>query len=501
MTEPPTVHIKSFGCQMNKLDTALVASALEDAGFRLTDDVKEADAVLINTCSVRQHAEDRVFSHLGHLKHLKQHRPHMVVGVIGCMAQRLGSTLLEHEAVNIVCGPAQIPQIAEMLRQAIARNDEKRLAVIERIRQETPRDDGALERFESAYGVTDEQIPHQAFVRVMRGCNRFCTYCVVPYVRGPEACRPPEAILEQVKKLADAGVKQVTLLGQTVNSYKYDAGGRTSCLADLLEMTARVLGIEWVRFVTSYPAGEFYEQILQAMAGSAKTCHYLHMPAQSGSDRVLAAMNRRYTAAHYLELIEWARAVVPDIAVAGDFIVGFPGETEEDFEATVDLAKKARYKNSFIFKYSPRPGTAADRRLADSVRPEVKQWRNVELLAVQEQISMELNQAFVGRRVRVLVEGPSKKAQVNAAPMQGGQGTCSGSENESCRLGIEPAGAGLQSATAGGSTQGDFVQLVGRTSTDYIVVFHGPATLAGCFAEVCIVKATPLTLFGDLAHH
>jgi len=491
------VHIKSFGCQMNKLDTALIASALQDAGFRLTDDVKEADAVLINTCSVRQHAEDRVFSHLGHLKHLKQHRPHLVVGVIGCMAQRLGSTLLEHEAVNIVCGPAQIPQIAEMLRQAIARSDEKRLAVIEKIRQENPRD-GDLERFESVYGVTDEQTPHQAFVRVMRGCNRFCTYCVVPYVRGPEACRPPEAILEQVRKLADAGVKQVTLLGQTVNSYRYDVGGRTWCLADLLETTARVPGIEWVRFVTSYPADEFYERILQAMAGSAKICHYLHMPAQSGSDRILAAMNRRYTAAHYLELIDRARAVVPDIAVAGDFIVGFPGETDGDFEATVDLAKKARYKNSFIFKYSPRPGTTADRRLVDSVPPEVKQWRNVELLAVQERISAELNQAFVGQRVRVLVEGPSKKAQVNAASVQNGRGTCDGLESESQGPGIESAGIGLPSTMTDGSTQDSFVQLVGRTSTDCIVVFHGPAALAGCFAEVRIVKATPLTLLGEL---
>ena len=321
-------------------------------------------------------------------------------------------------------------------------------------------------------------MPGQAFVRVMRGCNNFCTYCIVPYVRGPEACRPPEAILEQVKRLADTGVKQVTLLGQTVNSYKYQSGGKTWCLADLLEMTARVQGIEWVRFVTSYPSDEFYEEILQAMAGSAKICHYLHMPAQSGSDRILHAMNRHYTAAHYLELIERARAVVPDIAVAGDFIVGFPGETQEDFEATVDLVRKARYKNSYIFKYSPRPGTTAEKRLADTVPPDVKQQRNVELLAVQERISAELNRAFLNQEVTVLVEGPSKKQVRNAEC-----GVRSADSPDSRDLPPVPHAN---------------VQLVGRTSTDFIVIFDGPLSLAGNFARVRITQVSPLTLFGDL---
>ena len=470
-----TVYIKSFGCQMNKLDTALIASALQDAGFGLTEDVKEADAVLINTCSVRQHAEERVFSHLGHLKHLKEHRPQMVVGVVGCMAQRLGDKLLEHEAVNIVCGPAQIPQIADLLREALGRL-EKRLAVTENIRQGWQNGDSALERFESAHGI--EEMPGQAFVRVMRGCNNFCTYCIVPYVRGPEACRPPEAILEQVKRLADTGVKQVTLLGQTVNSYKYPSGGKTWCLADLLDMTARVPGIEWVRFVTSYPSDEFYEEILQAMADSAKICHYLHMPAQSGSDRILRAMNRHYTAAHYLEMIERARAVVPDIAVAGDFIVGFPGETQEDFEATIDLVRKTRYKNSYIFKYSPRPGTTAEKRLADTIPPDVKQQRNVELLAVQDRISGELNRAFLNQEVTVLVEGPSKKQVRNTA------------------CGVQTKGSSDEQGSPPGPPTN--VQLVGRTSTDFIVVFDGPLSLAGNFARVRITRASPLTLFGDL---
>ncbi len=456
------VYIESFGCQMNKLDTALVGSALAEAGFRLTDGLKEADVVLINTCSVRQHAEDRVLSHLGHLKHLKEHRPQLVVGVIGCMAQRLGGQLLEHKAVNIVCGPAQIPQIADLIRQALGRNT-KQVAVTERIRQAAPPGDGALDEFELTHSGADGHIPGQAFVRVMRGCNYFCTYCVVPYVRGPEACRPPGAILDQVKRLADAGIKQVTLLGQTVNSYKYRNGAKTCCLADLLDSTSRVAGIDWVRFVTSYPADEFYPEILQAMAASPKICRYLHIPAQSGSDRILQAMNRHYTAAHYLELIERARATVPGIAVAGDFIVGFSGETEEDFRATVDLTRRARYKSCFVFKYSPRPGTTADRRLADTVSAELKQRRNAELLAVQEQISGELNKTFLGHEVTVLVEGPSKKAHVNPAD------------------------------------DGGRPQLVGRTATDHIVVFHGPVLLAGQFARVRITRTSPLTLFGELS--
>ncbi|MCH7559155.1 MAG: tRNA (N6-isopentenyl adenosine(37)-C2)-methylthiotransferase MiaB [Planctomycetes bacterium] len=447
---------------MNKLDTALVSSALKEAGFSLTESVKEADVVLINTCSVRQHAEQRVLSHLGHLKHIKENKPDLIVGVIGCMAQRLGDKLLEHEAVNIVCGPTQIPQIAKLITEALERN-EKRLAVTEKILQKTSENQNqTLEEFESAYGIEDKKIPSQAYVRAMRGCNNFCTYCIVPYVRGPEVCRAPEAIIEQIKRLASQGVKQVTLLGQTVNSYKYKKGRRIWCLADLLDAASGIEGIEWLKFVTNYPSEEFFDEILQVMADSPKVCNYLHLPAQSGSDKILRAMNRNYTAAWYLELLAKARATVPGIAIAGDFIVGFPGETEEDFKATVELLKKARYRNSFIFKYSPRPGTTADKRLEDTVLAEVKQKRIAELLAVQEKISDELSRDFLDKEVKVLVEGLSKKSHLNI----------------------------------GGS--GDNPQLVGRTATDYIVVFNGPTSLAGQFAKVKITKTSPLTLFGEL---
>ena len=456
-----SVHIKSFGCQMNKLDTALVTSALQEAGFSLTTSVKEADVVLINTCSVREHAEQRVLSHLGHLKHIKKSRPDMIVGIIGCMAQRLGDKLLEHEAVNIVCGPTQIPQIVDLLTEALQKN-EKRLAVTEKIRKTSENQNQTLEKFESAYGIEDKQIPSQAFVRAMRGCNNFCSYCIVPYVRGPEVCRPPEAINEQIKRLASEGIKQVTLLGQTVNSYKYKKAEKTYCLADLLNAASDIDGIEWLKFVTSYPSDEFFDEILQVMADSPKVCHYLHIPAQSGSDKILHAMNRHYSAAWYLEILDKARATVPGIAIAGDFIVGFPGETEDDFQATVDLLNKARYRNSFIFKYSPRPGTTADKRLQDTVPADVKQKRIAELLAVQEKISDQLSRDFLGKEVKVLVEGLSKKSHRNIA----------GSGNNP--------------------------QLVGRTATDYIVVFNGPTSLAGRFAKVKIIKTSPLTLFGEL---
>jgi len=454
------IHIRSFGCQMNKLDTALVSSALGEAGFGLTDSVKEADVVLINTCSVREHAEQRVLSHLGHLKHIKENKPDMIVGVIGCMAQRLGAELLEHEAVDIVCGPAQIPQIAELVTKAL-QEKKKRLAVTEKIRTAPP-ENQALEEFESAYGIEDKAIPAQAFVRAMRGCNKFCTYCIVPYVRGPEVSRPPSAMIEQIKKLADNGVKLVTLLGQRVNSYKYTAGEKTYCLADLLYLASEVKGIEWIRFVTSFPQEEFFDEILKAMAELPKVCNYLHIPAQSGSDKILKAMNRNYTAEQYLAMLARARAVVPGIAIAGDFMVGFPGETEEDFEGTIELVKKARYKNCFVFKYSPRPGTTADKRLEDNIPLDVKRQRNIELLAVQEKISDELSRQFQSKTVKVLVEGLSKKPHLDSA---GGR---------------------------------NLPQLVGRTAEDWIVIFNGPENLAGEFVKLKIARTSPLTLFGRL---
>jgi tRNA-2-methylthio-N6-dimethylallyladenosine synthase len=459
--EPKKVHIKNFGCQMNKLDSSLVGSALEDAGFILSTKADESDVVLINTCSVRGHAEERVFSHLGHLKHIKETQPEIVVGVIGCMAQRLGAELLEHEAVDIVAGPSQIPQIPEMVIQTL-QSRKKSLSVTENIRSKnTEAQSKALDDFEFTYDTDTNHIAGQAFVRVMRGCNNFCSYCIVPYVRGPEISRPPQAIIEQIKKLAENGVRQITLLGQTVNSYVYNTGDKSYRLADLLEMTSNIDGIKWVRFITSHPRG-FDDSILRAMAELPKVCEYLHIPAQSGSDRILKAMNRGYTGDEYLALLDKAREIVPGIAIAGDFIVGFPGETDDDFKATVDLVKKARFKNCFVFKYSPRPGTGADNKLKDNIPEEIKKQRNTELLELQNNISDEDNKRFAGQTVEVLAEGPSKKPHLNKADHENNP------------------------------------QLIGRTATDHIVVFNGPKSLAGQFVKVRITKTAPVTLFGSL---
>ncbi len=456
------VHIKSFGCQMNKLDSALVASAITQAGFSLTNTLKKADAVIINTCSVRSHAEQRVLSHLGRLTHIRKTRPNLVVAVIGCMAQRLGQTLLEYEAVDIVCGPVQITQITGLLKNALDHR-QKTLAVTKRIRTKAPAQQAeALEQFELLHGRRHTQLPNQAFVRAMRGCNNFCTYCIVPYVRGPEVSRPPAAVIEQIKNLADNGVVKVTLLGQTINSYSYKAGQKTYCLADLLEMASRVNGIEWLSFVTSYPSTRFFDQILKAVADLPKVCPYLHMPAQSGSDKILKAMNRHYTVAEYLKMLQKTRDIVPEIALSGDFIVGFPGETEEDFAQTLRLVENANYKNCFVFKYSPRPATAAEKTLPDSVPLQTKKKRNTQLLALQENISRRLSARFLGKTLRVLVEGPSKKPHLDAAQNQ------------------------------------QMPQLVARTAADYIVVFNGPKSLAGRFANVKITKTAPLTLFAQL---
>jgi tRNA-2-methylthio-N6-dimethylallyladenosine synthase len=443
---------------MNKLDTNLVVNSFIQAGFEFTEEVGDADVVLVNTCSVRNHAEERVLSLLGHMKHIKKTNPHLVVAVFGCMAQRLKEDLLSHQAVNIVCGPLQIPELVNLVNKTIEQNT-KLTAVSSDIRHKSSQQQSnQLDDFEYSYDSAENNLPAQAYVRVMRGCDKFCSYCVVPYVRGPEASRPPEKIVAQIKKLVDAGIKQVTLLGQTVNSYHYEKFS----FADLLYEVSNIGGIEWIKFVTCYPKN-FDERIFKTMIDLPKICRYLHIPAQSGSDKILKTMNRGYTCAQYLQIVDKAREIVPDIAIAGDFIVGFSGETDEDFQKTVELVEKAQYKNCYIFKYSPRPGTRADEKLADNVPMEVKKQRNIELLAVQEKISAELNKSFIGKTVKVLVEGISKKFHLDEAGKK------------------------------------EHPQLIGRTAGDYIVVFDGPANLAGRFADVNIDRTSALTLFGKLA--
>jgi len=451
------VYLETMGCQMNALDSELVASLLRREGMELTDDARSADVLLYNTCSVREHAEDKVHSRLGWACQRKADGRRLIVGVLGCMAQRLGEELLRrHRGVDIVCGPGRLAELAEMIRAAADHEQSPRVALDAQGRPPGPED--SLEALDRLRDPARTHLPGQAYVRIMRGCEKFCAYCVVPYVRGRERSRSPESILREVQELAEAGVTQVTLLGQTVNSYRWGDGAVG--LAGLLEKLHEVQGLRRIRFLTSYPAG-FDEAILRAMRDLPKVCEYLHIPAQSGSDRILRAMNRRYTRSEYDAIIDRARELVPDIALAGDFIVGFPGETEADHAASVELIRRSGYKNSFIFKYSPRPGTIAAKRLPDDVPAQVKRRRNRELLAVQEEVSLAQNRRFIGRSVEVLVEGPSPRSHKQPVPPVGSQ-----------------------------------VQLAGRTRSDHIVVFDGEPSLAGRYVRVRIADATALALIG-----
>ncbi|HXY34491.1 MAG TPA: MiaB/RimO family radical SAM methylthiotransferase, partial [Planctomycetaceae bacterium] len=307
--------------------------------------------------------------------------------------------------------------------------------------------------------------PFQAYVRIMLGCDKFCTYCVVPMTRGPEQSRSPSEIAAEVRLLADQGVKEVTLLGQTVNSYKYTQNGRLHRLSDLLALIHDTAGILRIKFVTNYPR-DMTDDLLFAVRDLSKVCRYLHVPAQSGSDDVLRVMKRGYTVAQYLEMHDRIREVIPDCAVSSDFIVGHPGETETEFEKSIDLVRRCRFKNSFIFKYSPRPGTKAFERYPDDISEEIKRRRNNELLAIQNEISEQDNAAFIGREVEVLVEGLSKAAR-------------------------------KQSAAETGTENGP-IQLVGRSTCDRIVVFDGNPRLAGTLARISIDDCTATTLIGAI---
>jgi tRNA-2-methylthio-N6-dimethylallyladenosine synthase len=320
----------------------------------------------------------------------------------------------------------------------------------------------------------------QAYVRITRGCNKFCTYCVVPYTRGPEVHRPPGNIIEEVKKLVGAGAREVTLLGQTINHYEFRHGdGRVTTFAELLyEIHEATPDLPRLRFVTSFPR-DFGDDALAAMRDCRRICRYLHVPAQHGSDRILKMMNRGYTAGEYREFVGRAREAMPDICIASDFIVGFPTETDEDFTQTAELTREMRFKNSFIFKYSPRPGTVAIDRFADDVPEETKRARNNDLLAVQSEVSAQLNREMVGKRLEVMVEGESKLvSRRETAPANG------------VYLGWEKKQEKQDRAAT---------QMVGRTRGDQVVVFDGVREMKGQILELDITGAQNLTLFGKLA--
>ena len=431
------VHIETFGCQMNKLDSDLVYALLDEAGCARAESIDDADVVLFNTCSVRQHAEDRVYSNAGAVAKRRERDPQLVLGIMGCMAQKEGEKLLRRvRGLDLVVGTNAFVRMPELLDEVSA----GRGPVV------------ALERQENVLShmchVRGTRGALRAYVSVMRGCENFCAYCVVPLVRGPEVSRPPENIIDEVKRLAGQGVVEVTLLGQNVNSYGAKSGGKWR-LSALLEEIDRIEGLERIRFLTNHPK-DMTKELLEAVAGLPKVMESLHMPAQAGSDRVLAAMNRKYTRRRYLDLVSMTREIVPEIELTSDFIVGFPGETEEDFRQTYDLVRECGLRNSYIFKYSPRPGTAAARRI-DDVSDETKRRRHKELLDFQGEVSAERHARRVGRVEEVLVEGPSKK---------------------------------------------DAARMTGRSRGDHIVIIDDGNELVGKVAAVRIESATALALYG-----
>ena len=456
-------YIETLGCQMNVLDSELVAGLLVRAGYELAHCRRKADVILLNTCSVRQHAEDKVYSALGRLKDAKSRRPPKIIGVLGCMAQKDRERIFQRAPhVDLVVGPGQLDRLPELLQRVISGEGPQIEVSARRTEGSRVSIQQSFAPFAPPRAAETRTHRHQAMVRIMFGCDKFCTYCIVPSVRGPEQSRPVEQIEAEVRCLTDQGCLEVTLLGQTVNSYQGTAAGRKVRLADLLYRLHDVSGLRRLRFVTNYPR-HMTDDLLAAVRDLPKVCPYLHVPAQSGSNRVLRRMKRGYTVEEYREMLARIRDMLPHAAVTSDFIVGFCGETEEDFQQTADLVRWGRFKNSFIFKYSPRPGTKSADRYADDVPDELKRRRNHELLALQNAISEEENRPLLGRTVEILVEGPSK-----ASRKQGAQGP--------------------QAAAA--------PQLTGRTPCDRIVVFEGPAGLIGRIVPVEIYRTDAFTLFG-----
>jgi tRNA-2-methylthio-N6-dimethylallyladenosine synthase len=465
---PKKLYIETVGCQMNVLDSELVVASLRKEGYELTATTADADCVLFNTCSVREHAEEKIYSALGRLKNAKQKNPNKIIGVIGCMAQNHQKTVFDRAPyVDLVVGPGQLHQVPSLIEK-VAAGAGRQLEV------SLGRKDGARDAVERSHESFDplrdpsmRPTPFQAYVRIQIGCDKFCTYCIVPSVRGPEQSRPPAHILAEARQLASEGCKEITLLGQTVNSYRFRDGGTTTRFSDLLAALHDVEGLERIKFVTNYPK-DMTDDVLAAVRDLPKIAKYLHVPAQSGSDEVLRRMKRGYTIADYREMHARIREWLPDAAVTSDFIVGFCGETDADFAATCDLVRECRFKNSFIFKYSERPGTKGAELYPDDVPEDVKRRRNNELLAIQNEISEEDNHAFLGRQVEILVEGPSKAAVRHAEHDHEGE------DHEHH-----------------GPTQ-----LVGRTMCDRIVVFDGNPRQIGQTLPVSIYDANAHTLFG-----
>lgn len=597
------VYLETFGCQMNELDSELVAGQLRTLGYSFVASAQAADVVLYNTCSVREHAEQKVWSRLGEMRVRKETNPALVVGVLGCMAERDGEKLMDRmPVVDILCGPGELDKLPALLDNAVRTRASlaQELAANPSMADEghgpayqvsarqvalqgsTSRRSGTLAAAQDTLELldlsraitpqagtrihTNEHREHDedasptrksAYVRITRGCNKFCTYCVVPFTRGAEIHRPPEHIIDECKKLADAGVIEVTLLGQTVNHYRFEhgaavtvggvlqpqkgrsyqgghkrdpfAGENVTTFADLLRrIHDEVPALQRLRFVTSYPR-DFGDDVLEVIRDHPRICRYLHVPAQSGSDRMLSLMNRGYTAAEYMDFISRIRSYLhqPEngrpVTISSDFIVGFPTETDEDFAMTMNMVRQARFKNSFIFKYSPRPGTVAIDKFKDDVPEYVKRARNNQLLELQNQIAHEVSQEAVGGTFDCVVEGLSratlKKAGKTGAQLRsagqvaitiGGRNLSRGmsaiasaaTDDEPTSCSTHPSEAFAPDEDSAVNREASTVQLACRTDTDLIVFIDVPAqqaeSMVGTIVRAKVTSATNLALRAHL---
>ena len=432
------LYIETYGCQMNFGDSEIVTSILQDEGWRYTEQITEADAILLNTCSIRDNAEQRIWGRLREIDRYRKAKPSLVVGVIGCMAERLKEQLTEGEyAVDVVAGPDSYRDLPRLLAVAEAGSHGVN---VELSREETYAEIAPVRLDKN--GVT-------AFVSIMRGCNNYCSYCVVPYTRGIERSRDPHTIVAEARALFEAGYREVTLLGQNVNSYKWEQ--EQIGFPDLIRMVAEISPLLRVRFATSHPK-DISDRLLEVMASMPNICRHIHLPAQSGSSRMLELMNRKYTREWYLDRIAAIRRYMPDCSITTDLISGFCTETEEDHQLTMSLMREVGYSSAFMFKYSERPGTRSQKTMEDDVPEQEKIRRLNEVIALQNELSLESNRHDVGKEFTVLVEGTSKRSEE---------------------------------------------QLFGRTSQNKVVVFDRRGYGKGDYVRVRVTSCSSATLLGE----
>lgn len=433
------LFIETYGCQMNVADSEVVASIMQMDGFELTDTITEANAIFVNTCSVRDNAEQKVIQRLQYFQSLKRKNKKLIVGVIGCMAERVKDELITDHGVNIVVGPDAYLDIPNLINSV--ESGEKAINV-------------ELSKTETYKDVLPTRIGASisGFVSIMRGCDKFCTYCIVPYTRGRERSRDVESILNEIRDLQAKNYKELTLLGQTVNSYKYEKDGQTVYFPELLSIVAEAVPDMRIRFTTSHPK-DMNDETLEVIAKYPNLCRFIHLPVQSGSNKILKLMNRKYTREWYLDRIAAIRRIIPDASIGTDIFCGFHDETEEDHQESLSLMREVQFDMSYMFKYSERPGTVAAKRMPDDVPEETKIRRLNEIIALQNEMSFASNQRDIGKTFEVLVEGFSKRSKE---------------------------------------------QLFGRTSQNKVVIFPRQGRKIGEIIIVKILSASSATLIGEV---